>query len=273
MKHDNDYLISNFLGCPSAEIKYPIVQWDTKKRRSKDKWLLLQDIYVRAKHNYDISMWNEYKGIITWNSKIYEKHSNDFNMILFKEFPYIKKFIYTDKFNSFNERDGVCLISKYCKPYYKDDAITERYNICEYLDKNNIKIDCYGIDNYNNYCSKLWKGASACKLETLNNYKFYVCFENCYDEYWSNNYVTEKIYDCFASKIIPIYYGAYNIEDIIPNDLYIDYRDYKNNKEGLLEKIKNITENEYVDITEKAFEYYNNKNLYWYEEELEKLNV
>jgi hypothetical protein len=47
------------------------------------------------------------------------------------------------------------------------------------------------------------------KDEILDNSKFSIIIEN--DN--SNNYFTEKIIDCFASKTIPIYYGCPNIED------------------------------------------------------------
>lgn len=47
---------------------------------------------------------------------------------------------------------------------------------------------------------------------TLSNYQFALCFENCVYP----GYITEKIFDCFLSKCIPIYYGAPDIDQYIP---------------------------------------------------------
>ncbi len=43
--------------------------------------------------------------------------------------------------------------------------------------------------------------------------------------------MTEKIFDCFFAGIVPIYYGAPNIEEYIPKNTFINFRDFKNYKE------------------------------------------
>ena len=58
------------------------------------------------------------------------------------------------------------------------------------------------------------------KREVMNGFKFALCFENCAFP----GYVTEKIFDCFLAGCIPIYFGAPNICDIVPNRAFIDYR-------------------------------------------------
>lgn len=47
------------------------------------------------------------------------------------------------------------------------------------------------------------------KRTALGPYRFSVCIENCSEK----NYYTEKILDCFAQKVVPIYWGAPNIGD------------------------------------------------------------
>ena len=42
-----------------------------------------------------------------------------------------------------------------------------------------------------------------------------------------NGYITEKIFGCFAAGCVPIYWGAPNVEQYIPKDCFIDYRDFK----------------------------------------------
>lgn len=40
-------------------------------------------------------------------------------------------------------------------------------------------------------------------------------------------YITEKIFDCFFPGVIPIYWGAENVTDYIPQDTFIDRRNLK----------------------------------------------
>lgn len=59
------------------------------------------------------------------------------------------------------------------------------------------------------------------KIATMRPYKFAVCFENTA----LPGYVTEKIIDCFVAGVIPIYWGAPDIEKYIPLGTFIDMRD------------------------------------------------
>jgi hypothetical protein len=55
------------------------------------------------------------------------------------------------------------------------------------------------------------------KLETIRDYRFALCFENCR---WPG-YITEKIIDCFVAGTIPIYLGAPDIAEYIPEEFFI----------------------------------------------------
>ncbi|MBC7498174.1 hypothetical protein H7170_00860 [Candidatus Gracilibacteria bacterium] len=57
-------------------------------------------------------------------------------------------------------------------------------------------------------------------------------------------YITEKIWDSFKAKSVPIYWGASNITDYVPKNCFIDYRDFGDFQ--ILEKfLSNLTEREY----------------------------
>ena len=68
----------------------------------------------------------------------------------------------------------------------------------------------------------IYKGSCVFKLETLSQYDFALCFENME----MKGYITEKIFDCFYSGTIPIYWGAKDIENLIPASCYIDFRNF-----------------------------------------------
>lgn len=68
----------------------------------------------------------------------------------------------------------------------------------------------------------VYKGACKSKYEILSQYSFALCFENMVMQ----GYVTEKIFDCFYAGTIPLYLGARDIADLIPDNSYIDCRKF-----------------------------------------------
>ena len=68
---------------------------------------------------------------------------------------------------------------------------------------------------------KTYRGRVACKLEFLSQAKFALCFENTRD---SGGNITEKLFDAMYAGTIPVYWGAKDISDFVPEDLFIDYR-------------------------------------------------
>lgn len=68
----------------------------------------------------------------------------------------------------------------------------------------------------------IYKGSCVSKYEVMSKYNFALCFENMA----MKGYVTEKIFDCLYSGTIPIYLGATDITSLIPENCYIDYRNY-----------------------------------------------
>lgn len=84
-------------------------------------------------------------------------------------------------------------------------------------------------------------GKAGNKLETIKNYRFAICYENTGT---SNGYVTEKIFDCFAAGIVPVYLGAPNIEKYVPKTCFIDRRDFAS-MEDLYAFMKAMTKEEY----------------------------
>ena len=91
-------------------------------------------------------------------------------------------------------------------------------------------------------------------INVLNKYKFILCLENSVGE----GYITEKIFNCFYAKTIPIYIGTNDIH------LYINSSSFIDNIENNLNLIKNINlnenlYNEYI-YSDKINKNYNNEN-------------
>lgn len=69
----------------------------------------------------------------------------------------------------------------------------------------------------------IYKGGCASKYEVLGNYAFALCFENMSMQ----GYITEKIFDCFYAGTIPLYLGAKDIDQLIPQSAYFDCRKFQ----------------------------------------------
>ncbi|MEJ8755698.1 glycosyltransferase family 10 [Pontibacter sp. H259] len=82
-------------------------------------------------------------------------------------------------------------------------------------------------DLYFNAAQKAGATPVTDKLETLNKFKYSLCFENC--SYPS--YITEKVFDCFFSGTIPVYLGAPDITAYIPANCFIDFRNFNDFRE------------------------------------------
>ena len=76
------------------------------------------------------------------------------------------------------------------------------------------------------------------KLDVFKNFKFGMAYE-------SNNleeYVTEKIYSCLHTGVIPIYHGAPDIKTFVPGGSFINAADFKNTEE-LIQHIVSVDAN------------------------------
>ena len=111
-------------------------------------------------------------------------------------------------------------------------------------------------------------------LNIFNTYKFILIFENSY----CDGYITEKIFNSFFSKSIPIYKGSSIIKNYINDKSFIDINSYNNYE--LLKLISSLNNNEeyynsYIN-TNKISNNYNDENykniLYTYIEKKLELN-
>ncbi|MDO8638393.1 MAG: glycosyltransferase family 10 [Candidatus Daviesbacteria bacterium] len=125
--------------------------------------------------------------------------------------------------------------------------------------KYNLTEAIFGYKKYSTY-----KGEADNKIELLSNFKYCLCFENLTD---IKGYITEKIFDCFMAKCIPIYWGASDIEKYIPKDCFIDFRDFGNYGK-LLSYLVSIDETKYNSYIKNVEALLSDKKFIdtWFEE-------
>jgi len=159
----------------------------------------------------------------------------------------------------FNNKKLLTNISGNKTSDYPDELYSERLEVIKYFEnKHSNEFDFYGIgwdnskDNYKNYLGKVNR-----KIDAYQKYKFALCFENMKN---INGYITEKIYDCFKAQIVPIYWGASNIERYVPKDCFIDYREF-NDVDELYKYISSIDKSSYKKYINNINNFLNSDNI------------
>jgi alpha(1,3/1,4) fucosyltransferase len=162
-------------------------------------------------------------------------------------------FNYSGEIIPYNRRKLITNISGNKESRNKDELYSARVEVIEYIESLALEnFDLYGT-GWTNKHYKTYKGIVASKADAYSNYKFALCFENQKN---LKGYITEKIWDCFISKTIPIYWGAENIEEYVPKACFIDYRDFSSIEKmvSYLYKVSEEQFNEYIQNIEKFIE-------------------
>lgn len=141
---------------------------------------------------------------------------------------------------------------------YPGELYSERRRIIDYMEGTNVEFDLFGF-GWENEGLKNYKGSIVdSKLKVLSQYKFSFCLENMSG---LNGYVTEKMLDCFTANVVPIYWGAENIEQIVPSNTFIDYHSF-DSMDDLVHYMNNMGEDEYANYLHNARNYLNSDQFY-----------
>jgi len=205
-----------------------------------------------------------FKHIYTWNDKLVDsKKKSKFYIPQLNPPGKLRKVKFIEKnfLILINSNKTVPLILRVLSPY-KKELYGERIKAIRFFEKTiPNKFNLYGrgwnrsrklsikdkIFGYKKYFT--YKGEARNKIKLLSGFKFSLCFENCV----ADGYITEKIFDCFYARCVPIYLGAPNISDYIDKRCFIDFRDFAN-YESMISFLDGITEKryeEYIDSINK----------------------
>ena len=184
----------------------------------------------------------------------------------------VSKFNYTFDFpeeinaNDFCSNKLLCLIQSNKRSSHRNELYSERVRIVRWLEKHHLhEFSLYG-HNWDKpekamapwFRRKIfhhgpwkrifakpfstYKGLVKSKHEVYQKFKFTLCFENVAD---ISGYITEKIFDSMLAGSVPIYRGADNISDYIPQDCFIDYRKFDKIND-LYQFLANFTMEDYL---------------------------
>jgi hypothetical protein len=88
-----------------------------------------------------------------------------------------------------------------------------------------------------------YRGAPAHKVDVYPNYRFALVTENMFASGW----ITEKLFDAVRCGVVPIYYGASNIEQYVPPAAYIDLRQFTN-RDALVAHLAGMSEVQWASM-------------------------
>lgn len=137
-------------------------------------------------YDYIENSYMKFKYVFTHDSKLLEKLDN------------AKRILFGGVYAIYNKpKTGNISICSSNKEMCKLHIV--RTDLCHKL-KNNPKVDCFGTYD---------EGKWATTEQIYAPYKYNIVIENYQDDYW----FTEKLCNCFANRVVPIYYGARKISE------------------------------------------------------------
>jgi hypothetical protein len=235
------------------------------KNDIRKSYLMIFESELIRPDNWDLEKHKYFHKIFTWKDNIID------NKKYFK-FNFAQNIPITMNMD-LSKKEKLCtLIAGNKKSNHPLELYSKRVEAIEWFENNHPEnFEFYGIgwDNYsssNKYVnflvtklklSKLfalnyhaYKGKVDSKKETLEKYKFVICYENARD---IPGYITEKIFDCFFARCVPVYWGANNITEHIPKECFIDKRHYNSYEELyiFLKTMNSHTYSLYIQAIEK----------------------
>ena len=225
------------------------------------KFLFATEGFITIPKNYDLNfIKNNYQGLITPNSRFKEMYGNEIDIHLINGPGYYNNFWIAEKQDHIdfdNKINGICALNNIYYTNQPGDIVHLRPEIFDMIEtqdfiKHSYGRSPWGAPHYRGYPNRT--PSSPDNLSVISKYKFCLCLEPMFHELWSVDWLTERIFDCFKMKTIPIYLGCFNIEERVPENLYVDLRNFSDINEAIY-SVKNMSKKEYEEKTNMAYEF------------------
>lgn len=184
--------------------------------------------------NFDLSYHSLFEKIYTWDDDLVDH-------VRYFKFHYPQDDLTFRKSSiSFSDKKLCTLINAYHESTHPNELYSERIKAICFFEQNALKnFDLYGY-RWDPKQFPSYKGTVPDK-SILHHYRFAICYENiCH----INGYITEKIFDVMRYGCVPIYWGAENVTQYIPENCFIDRRKFSS-YEALYEHLLEMKEAEY----------------------------
>lgn len=210
------------------------------------KVLIIYEPEIIIPGNWDPAYHDQFSRVLTWNDNLVDNkkyYKNNFSVNWLDRYPCNRT---EDKFSSSKLAVMIQTAKNIPGTLYE-----KRIKLIQWFLNNALfDLDLYGRGwDYNQV--PFYKGTTSNKLDTYQNYKFAITFENCDN---AVGYISEKILDAFMAGIVPVYWGAPNVEQHIPPECFVDMRQF-DSFEDMHKYIKSVDYKRYCEYLEAIDEF------------------
>lgn len=190
--------------------------------------------------NYDLLAHKKFNKVFTWDDDLVD--GNKYIKFCWPQNGNPPE--YTDM--CFDKRKLIVNISGNKFSVDQDELYSKRCSFIRYCEaKIPDQFDLYGHgweSDKNGAGYSSWRGVVSHKSDIYPKYKFGLTYENmCNVRGW----VSEKIFDCIRCGVVPVYWGADNIDLYVDPNAYIDRRLFKTD-EDLVKYLMSISEESWL---------------------------
>lgn len=223
--------------------------------------LILRETPLVIPDNYNRSLHDCFSLIFTWDDSLVD------NKKYFKYNCPQPSGIARNFARGFKSRKLCTMVNSNIPALGEGELYSQRINIIKYFeDRHPDKFDLYGR-GWDKKQFKCYRGNVDNKAEILGKYRFCIAYE---DSCNLKGNITGRLFDCFLSGCVPIYLGAPNVLDYIPENTFIDNRRFQSYDE-LYEFINSMGEERYSRYIENinkflhSHKYYRFTDIYYAE--------
>jgi len=199
--------------------------------------VLLEPAIVNPSMYYTRHWRRRFKTVFTWDERLLRRNPGyerirvpvGADLAKYRDNPFLDK--------TFEAKKFLVAVSSNRWSYWPQATFPLRRKVYRFMyAKLGDGFDLFGHD-WDRPCSRLekllgrsypaWRGEIPgswdSKVARISDYKFMICLENSVGQ---PGYISEKIFDCFCARTVPVYLGSKGSEKILPSGAYIDFRDF-----------------------------------------------
>lgn len=225
--------VDGFVFIDFPNINHRLVQ--SALETNKPKYLIIYETEIIKPDNWNLQNHALFSKIFTWNDA-WVDHDKYLKINFSQDVP---ASIHKD----LKDKQNFCTIIAGNKTSnHPNELYSARVEAIRWFEQNHPEhFDLYGV-GWSQAEFPSYRGRVDSKYETLRHYKFSICYENASGY---PGYITEKIFDCFKAGCVPVYLGAPNIDEHIPQGCYIDKRIF-DSYESLYDYLASISDEDYL---------------------------
>jgi len=234
VKREFDFCVAKY-----PQIAFNVQTWEGKlyTDKAKKNILLATEAIATLPKNYDL-IWinNHFDAIITYSEKFRDSHPG--LKVYCTKYPQNwESYHWLEDFLGFDDKiRGVCSLQHYYTTPHPFDSNYKKHEIMMGINTgHHLVVHTYGQvpfgrpESYQGYLG--YRHGNYNNLKKINEYMFCVAVECMDDPFWGHDYITERVMNTFKSKTVLVYYGAYNVDEILPENIFIDVRTFNSYQE------------------------------------------